>query len=261
MKKENQGHHSRITKEFTRQSKTMTQSSAFTDEQVLERIIRAASPSKENWVLDIGSGPGIVATALAEYSKSVTAFDITPSMIEAAKKRSSELGIENIEFKVGRAENLPFEEDSFDIVVTRLTTHHFPEPELVLKEIRRVVKPGGRVVFADITSSENPEESELHNALEILRDPSHVRMLPLSELRQAILSSGLRIIEEDVWVMEREFGEWIRITNAPEREKPLFVIMAGLAKAGVKTGVDLSFTDGEVRFNHTWSLILAEKPA
>lgn len=237
----------------------MLHASVFTDSQVLDRIISAASPTKGTLVLDVGSGPGIVSTSLAKYAKNVTAFDITPSMIKAAKQRSIEHGVTNINFKVGEAENLPFSNNSFDIVVTRLTIHHFKEPELVLKEIKRVIKPEGRLVLADVTSSENPDESELHNALEILRDPSHVRMLPLSELKKQIQSVGLEVIKEEGWIMEREYSEWVKITNAPERDKPLNVIMSNLAKAEVKTGINLTLKDGEIRFNHTWVLIVAEK--
>jgi ubiquinone/menaquinone biosynthesis C-methylase UbiE len=71
---------------------------------------------------------------------------------------------------------LPFEDASFDTVVSRSAVHHFPDPAAAFREMARVVRVGGRVITVDVQSAETADEAALHNALEILRDPSHVRM-------------------------------------------------------------------------------------
>ena len=79
----------------------------------------------------------------------------------------------------------------------------------------------GRIITVDVQSAEVPEEAALHNALEILRDPSHVRMLPKSELHRSLADAGLEIEEAITWTNHREFSEWMKITAAPERIAPL----------------------------------------
>jgi hypothetical protein len=114
-------------------------------------------------------------------------------------------------------------------------------------------------VVADIVTSKKQVEAELHNALEILRDPSHVRVLIELELEGLLNSEKLKVVSKEGWVNEREFREWIRITNAPEREEPLLVVMKALAEAGLTAGVNLRVEGDKVKFDHRWILVTAEK--
>ncbi len=255
----NVNHHKLIKEEFARQADSMPSASVFTDSDVVDRIKSAACITDKLRVLDVGCGPGIMTAVLAVYAREVVAFDITPEMIHRARQKCEKAGLANVQFQLGQAERLPFDDASFDVIVTRLTFHHFPDPATVISEMVRVIRPDGRIVIADIVSSEVSEEAELHNALEILRDPSHVRMIPHSELKQLVESAGLNIKEEDSWIKKREFGEWIQITNSPTRAAPLYVVMRSLAKAEVKTGIDLRFNGTTVEFNHQWLLLTAKK--
>jgi hypothetical protein len=123
----------------------------------------------------------------------------------------------------------------------------------------RVVKSGGRVITVDVQSAEAPEESALHNALEILRDPSHVRMLPRSELHRSLAQAGLAIEEAIRWANHREFSEWMKITAAPERIAPLEVVMTALAERGAAAGIGLRLEDGKLRFEHMAALTVATR--
>lgn len=252
-------HHQRIQEEFSRQSSTMGSSASFTDREILNRIRSAVLFSGPLRILDVGCGPGIVTAELAPHAKELVAFDLTPEMIAQARKRCKEAGFANVRFEIGQAERLPFEDASFDAVVSRYTFHHFSDPSTVLAEMVRVVRAKGRIVIVDIVSSEALEEAELNNALEILRDPSHVRMFPYSHLRRMIESSGLRLQREERWTKVREFNEWIQITNAPDRSKPLYTVMHHLARAGVKAGIDLRLEGNKVLFNHEGILFAADK--
>lgn len=258
-KEEGVDYHSRIKEEFTRQAESLSTAPAFTDAQALERIRNATGPTRAMKILDLGCGPGIVTAALAPDAGEVVAFDLTPEMLEKARQRCEKAGLTNVRFEIGKAEQLPFEGGRFDAVVTRLTIHHFQEPHLVMAEIARVIKPNGRAVIADIVSSENAEEAALHNALETLRDPSHLRMLPASELLGLLETGGLRIREKSTWEMERDFEEWIRITNAPERAKPLYTVMQALAGQGIHAGIGLRSRGNALVFRHRWLLVTAEK--
>jgi ubiquinone/menaquinone biosynthesis C-methylase UbiE len=252
-------HDKLIREEFARQVDSMPMSPMFASSDILDRIKSAARLTGSSRVLDLGCGPGIVTEAFADDAGEVVAFDIAPEMIHHAFQRCKEAGQANVHFVVGHAERLPFQEASFDIIVTRLTFHHFPDPGTVISEMSRVIRSGGNIIIADIVSSAVLEESKLHNALEVLRDPSHVKMLSCTDLKHIVRSAGLVIEAEDGWIREREFGEWLQITNAPERSEPLYVIMQSLAKAGAKAGIDLRTNGTTVKFNHRWILLTAKK--
>ncbi len=252
-------HFSRVKEEFKRQAETLSIAPVFTDAGVLEQIRAAIKPTRAMRVLDLGCGPGIVTAAIAPDVKEVIAYDLTPEMVDKARKKCEESGLKNVRFEVGSAEQLPFEKESFDCVVTRLTIHHFLDPHRVMNEVARVTRRSGKVVVTDVVSSENESEATLHNALEILRDPTHVRMLPTSEMLELLKSVGLRITSTVTWEMKRGYEEWIRITNAPERVKPLYTLMEALAKAGLHAGINLYFDGKTVTFTHHWLLVTGEK--
>lgn len=252
-------HFSRIKEEFKRQAETLSVASVFTDSGVLEQIHTAIKPTRLMNLLDLGCGPGIVTAALAPEVREVVAYDLTPEMLDQARKRCQEAGLKNVRFELGKAEDLPFEKETFDGIVTRLTIHHFPDPRRVMDEAVRVTRRNGKIVVADVVSSENDEEAGLHNALETLRDPTHVRMFSSSQMLELVKSAGLRITSTVTWEMKRDYDEWIRITNAPERVKPLHTVMVTLAKAGIHAGINLHFNGRTVAFTHRWLLITGEK--
>jgi len=250
---------SRVKEEFRRQAETLSVAPVFTDLGILEQIRAAITPATKMNLLDLGCGPGIVTTALAPDVREVVAYDLTPEMLDQARKRCHEAGLENVRFELGSAEHLPFEEGTFDCVVTRLTIHHFVDPRRVMDEVVRVTRQGGKVAVADVVSSENEEEATLHNALETLRDPTHVWMFSPRDMMGLIKTAGLQITSSSTWEIKRDYDEWIRITNAPERVKPLYTVMVALAKAGIHAGVKLRFDGKTVVFSHRWMLVTGEK--
>jgi SAM-dependent methyltransferase len=129
-----------------------------------------------------------------------------------------------------------------------------------MSEIFRVLRPGGRLVVADVISSEDSAESELQNAIEILRDPSHVRMLPGSELTTLVKDAGFVIESLESWDKPREFEEWMGIVNDPSRVAPLRAVVQALAGAGASAGIGLALDGRKITFFHRWNLIAARKP-
>jgi SAM-dependent methyltransferase len=252
-------HEQLIRSEFSRQAGAMAQAAIFNDATVLARICDAGRLTGSSRVLDVACGPGIVVEALARSAGEVVGCDITPAMLEKARERCSRAGLANVLFMPGRAEALPFEEASFDVVVSRSAVHHFQDPTAAFREMARVVKRGGRVITVDVQSAEAADDAALHNALEILRDPSHVRMLPKSELHRSLTGAGLDIEEAVTWTNHREFSEWMKITAAPERIAPLGVVMTALAQRGAGAGIRLRLEGGKLRFEHTAALTVAMK--
>jgi ubiquinone/menaquinone biosynthesis C-methylase UbiE len=247
----------RVRSEFTRQAGPMAAAAAFRSPEILQRLSAALGAPPVGRVLDLACGPGIVAEAIAPLATELFGIDTTPAMVSAAERRLGAAGFAHARFQVARAEALPFGPAEFDAVITRLSFHHFPDLPAVLSEIRRVLRPGGRLVVADVLSSPDAGESALHNALERLRDPTHVRMLSESELVGALASAGFVPVAHERWTQEREFSDWARIVSDPARTEPLRQVMRVLAQAGFHAGVGLREEGDELRFTHAWLLVVA----
>lgn len=254
-------HLKRITDEFSRQAQTFEAWAEKIDADVGSRFGAALGKAARGRLIDVACGPGVVTAALAPNAASVAAFDATEEMLAKAKARCAKASVNNVEFKSGDAENLPFADSEFDGAVTRAALHHFANPQRAINEMFRVLRPGGVAVFADVISSEDTDESQLHNALERLRDPSHVRMLAASELDSHASQAGFRDLEAAAWDMDRELEEWLAIVADPARVEPIRIVVHELAKASRGAGIGLSFKDGRVVFFHRWRFLKAVKPA
>jgi len=254
-------HDDRVRQEFARQADTFSASSAITDVELTQHFITALGEAARGYVLDVACGPGILSAAIAKAAREVVAFDLTPEMLKKAAQRCGEAGVGNVSFREGNAAELPFANSTFDAAVTRLSVHHFQRPDRVMSEIFRVLRPGGRLVVADVVTSEQPAEAELQNAIEVLRDPSHVRMLPGSELTALVTGAGFAVEALTSWDKAREFEEWMGIVNDPSRVLPLRPVVRALAAWGASAGMGLRLDGNAIRFVHRWNLIAARKPA
>ncbi len=161
-------------------------------------------------------------------------------------------------FAVASAEALPFKEGEFDQVLTRLSFHHFADVAAALAEVRRVLRPNGRLIVADVVSSEETDEATLHNSLERLRDPTHVRMFAPSELLGIIHAAGFSVASDETWEQQRSFAEWAQIIANPRRTEPLENVMRALARAGQGAGIALHEQAGQLLFTHRWKLVVAQ---
>ena len=107
-------------------------------------------------------------------------MDLTAAMLAIGEERTKQRGILNVSFRIGDVQKLPFEKEEFDVVVCRLALHHMQTPAQVVREMTRVCRVGGTVLVEDIYGSEHPERAAYQDRWEKLRDPSHVRTLPIS---------------------------------------------------------------------------------
>jgi ubiquinone/menaquinone biosynthesis C-methylase UbiE len=183
-----------ILEQFTKQAVPFSEMPAHSHEESIRLVIDMAKIGPKDDVLDVACGPGLVACPLAAVARHVTGIDITPAMIEQAQAKQRSKGLTNLTWRVGDAVPLPFPDDSFSVVVTRYSFHHFLDPKAVLAEIVRVCRPAGRVAVIDVFTS-SPEQAEAYNRVERLRDPSHVRALSLEELTGLFQDAGLREVK------------------------------------------------------------------
>jgi len=166
-------------------------------------------------VLDLGCGGGHVSYRAAPHVAEVVACDVTPSMLDAGAATAAERGLSNIVVQQGAAEDLPFPNASFDVVLCRFTAHHWQDVEAGLRQARRVLKPGGRGVFIDTVVPTGRILDTHLQAVEVLRDASHVRNYSVAELISALSRSGFVIGGITLRTLRMEFPVWIARTRAP----------------------------------------------
>lgn len=186
-------HKTVVIQEFTQQAQAYAAAPHIANLDRLDALVQAVRPQVGERVLDVATGPGYIAAAFAEAGCNVVGLDLTPAPLELAEQMRVKRGLMNLHFQQGDAEALPFEEQAFDIVVSRYAIHHCEEPQRILAEMARVCHLQGKVVVQDIIASEFPARAAYHNRFERLRDPSHTRALPLSELLTLFPAYGLEI--------------------------------------------------------------------
>jgi ubiquinone/menaquinone biosynthesis C-methylase UbiE len=191
-------HNEAIVEQFTQQAVPFSQMA--TQSELL--LLEMAGVDGDDTVLDVACGPGIVACAFAARARHVTGIDITPAMIEQARKRQRKLRLDNLSWHIGDVLPLPFADASFSLVVTRYTFHHFLDPQAVLIEMLRVCRPSGTVLVVDAALP--PDKVDAYNYVEKLKDPSHVRALTVTELLQLADAVGLQEVRTQSYRFELE---------------------------------------------------------
>jgi ubiquinone/menaquinone biosynthesis C-methylase UbiE len=175
-------HRDTIIEQFTAQAPRYAEAEPINDAALPRLLVDASGVGAADRVLDVACGPGVVTCAFAAAARSAVGLDLVEAMLDRARSRAAELGLGNVEFVAGDADALPFAEAAFDVVVSRFALHHLERPAAALAEMARVCAPGGSVVVCDVAPP--PSAARAFNAMELLRDPSHVRALTESELRE-----------------------------------------------------------------------------
>ncbi len=179
-------------------------------------------------VLDLGCGGGHVSYRAAPHVGHVVACDVTARMLEVVAATAAERGLANISVQQAAAEQLPFPDASFDVVLSRFTTHHWQNMEAGLRQARRVLKAGGRGVFIDTTAPADRVLDSHLQAIELLRDTSHVRNYSVAEWLAALRQSGFAVEGITERRLRMEFASWIARTRTPaDRAKAIRSLQAG----------------------------------
>jgi SAM-dependent methyltransferase len=181
----------------------------------LDALVEAAELTGSESVLDVGCGTGHTTRAVAGRAARVTGIDLTEAMLAEARRLAREDGLDNLEFRHGDAESLPFEDAAFDVVSCRLCAHHFADPVRAVAEAARVLRPGGRFLMVDSVAPEDPALDTFLNGIELLRDPSHVRNHRVSEWLAWLEAAGLCAEHRGAYPMVLEFDSWFERMQTP----------------------------------------------
>lgn len=206
-------------------------------------------------VLDAGCGAGHTAMAFAPRVAEVVGCDLTIAMLAQAKRLAAERGLANVAFERGDVERLPYPDASFDLVTSRYSAHHYPHPQAALREFARVLRPGGALLLVDVVAPEAPASDTFLNAIELLRDPSHVRDHSVSQWLAMCGAAGLRAEQAGAWPLRLEFESWVARMNTPFLAITQLRAMIDGATHEVRDA--LSFALGDYSFSVPTALIRA----
>ena len=184
-------HNRAVRTEFRRQSPTFEgEDSFFADARLAAWVARHLEPLDSSMlVLEVACGGAHQGEAIAPHVGRVVGADLTPEMLDVARRRLRDRSLDGVALARADAARLPFPDDSFDVTFCRFAVHHFAEPREQLDEMVRVARPSGRVAVVDLISAD-PELASAYNDVERRRDPSHTRALTADELERAVEDTG-----------------------------------------------------------------------
>lgn len=219
------------------------------DLEQIEAFVRGESRAS---VLDLGCGGGHVTYRAAPHVSRIVAVDVSADMLAEVRRNAASRGFVNVETQQAAAEALPFADGAFDIVLSRFTAHHWHVWEAGLREAARVLKSGGRAVFIDTVAAPSPLIDTHLQAIELLRDVSHVRNYTAAEWAAALSRAGFAITSWTARRLRMEFPVWIARTRASETHAAAILSLQAGAPLEVKRhlaiGGDGSFDIETVTF-------------
>ena len=251
----------RNQKAFSGQSKGFSSDGdTYADAEGLAWMLKDLPLSREAECLDVATGTGEFARALASHVATVIGLDATDAMMEQGRKFIAQAEIENIAFRKGVVQDLPFGDETFDVVSSRYAFHHFADPKPVIAEMARVCKTGGHVIIVDIVVPDESTAAE-YNYYEWLCDQSHTRCLGFEEFQTCFPLFGMDVISARTRDIEEELIEWMdfSLTEKRHREEILRAVNAELG-GGPRTGLTPYEKDSVLYFKQRDLAIVGRKP-
>ncbi|HET9015782.1 MAG TPA: methyltransferase domain-containing protein [Thermomicrobiaceae bacterium] len=219
----------RVREQFGAAGDAYVRSAGHREGDDLGRLVTWAELTPQTLALDIATGGGHTALAVAPHVGRVTVTDLTPQMLDQARVHLTGKGITNAEYWLADAEDLPFPDAAFDVVTCRIAPHHFADVDRFVAEVARVLRPGGRLMLVDSVVPEDAQLDAFVNTLEARRDPSHVRSLRLSEWVGLLEGHGLAVEGSEIFTKRHEWEDWTtrsRMTDADREALEAWVLAA-----------------------------------
>jgi SAM-dependent methyltransferase len=224
-------HENLVTQQFGPRAAAYVGSAVHAQGEDLLQLAALLRGRKAARVLDLGCGGGHVSFHVAPEVGEIVAYDLSDEMLAAVTAEASRRKIGNLVTRRGAVEALPFEDASFDAVLSRFSAHHWHHWEKGLAEARRVVKPTGIVAFADCVSPGAPMLDTYLQGIELLRDPSHVRDYSVAEWRQALTRAGFAPGAVTERRLRLDFASWIaRMETPPIQRDAIRALQQVMAK-------------------------------
>ncbi len=224
-----EAHKAHVQSQFGRAAEDYITSPGHAGGADLDRLLAWGRARGADRVLDVATGGGHTALGFAGFTPSVVATDVTEPMLHAARRFIDERGASGVRFVAADVEALPFRDASFGVVTCRIAAHHFPELLPAVRQVCRVLVPGGAFLIQDILGREDRELAAFILEVEKRRDPSHVRAFTQREWAAFLKAAGLTVIDEMVMEKVREWEQWterMRMSEPARADLERFVLAA-----------------------------------
>ena len=201
--------------------------------RLAQEVREFVEPRGDERALDVGTGAGALALALAPVVREVVGLDPVPELLELARARA----LPNTEFVEGDGGALPFPDRAFDLAGTLRTLHHAARPERLVAELARVTRPGGRVLVVDQLAPDDPAQAAALHEFETARDPSHTRLLADDELRALFAANELALLRERREDERRELSAYLDLAGCEGGRRARAETLAAADPRVLVTGV------------------------
>lgn len=238
---------------FGERAARYTTSAAHTDPQVLARVVDLAAPQPDWLVLDVATGTGHTAFALAGHVRAVIGIDLTPEMLAESKRLGAARGMSNVGFGLADVHDLPFASETFHLITCRRAAHHFSRIGQALTEMHRVLRVGGRLVIDDRGVPEDDFVDDCMNRLDRYHDESHVREYRSSEWQRLLEEHGFAVEAVEGYVKHRPLTAFTADVS-PENVRRIHAVLDGLTP-DQQAALNLRDVGGQPYLNHWYVMI------
>ena len=243
---------------FSRVAANYSRSTFHTSSTRLQEVLDLARPKRGDLALDVATGTGNTAFALAPYVRRVIGLDLTREMLNEARRIGAERDVTNADWVIGDAAHLPFQDETFDVYVVRAAPHHFPDVDLFLAEAYRVLKPDRDAAFVDCAPPV-PARDVLY-AVELRRDPSHVLSLTVEEWVAKLDRAGFEVEMAQARELDWNYEEWMTNMAVPPELAAELAHVIDTSTGDARAQLHPEWRDGKLWHAYWHALIRAHKP-
>lgn len=231
----------------------------FTKEEYLDYTLSCVAPDRQDIILEVAAGTCACGRSFAPLAHTVVCLDATLPMLAVGKEKADSSHMNNMIFVKGYAEELPFLNENFNIVFSRLAFHHFTDTNAVFSEMVRVLRPGGKLVLIDMEAADE-ELRNTEDEIETLRDPSHVKSMSINEMLNLFAAHNFSVEKCQKTEMKQKLKNWLALTKTPEQiQAEITERMKNDMSGKEKTGFSPYMEDNEICFHQRWVLIIGRK--
>lgn len=202
-------HDSDIRDAFSAQADSFAAAAVANADELLDDLIGLTNARGDQHWLDAACGPGIITRRLAPRVATVEGVDLTPAMVTRARTDAAEAGLDNVTFTVGDVGDLDRPDGHYHGAVTRFSVHHLAVPGRMLRELARVVRPGGPIVIADHLADDDADTAIWSQSIERLRDPSHWSCRTAAGMVELARQAGLALTTAHTRPVAMDFADWL----------------------------------------------------
>ena len=226
-------------------------------ERLLE-VLELAAPRPGDLALDVATGTGNTALALAPHVRRVIGLDVTREMLDVARRITAERNIVNADWVLGDAARLPFQDETFDLYTVRAAPHHFADVDECLREAYRVLRPGRDAAFVDCAPP--PAARDVLHEVEVRRDPSHVRSLTVDEWVARLEAAGFEVEMAQARELDWDYSEWMTTMEVEPALAEELAHVIERSEGEARSQLHPERRDGKLWHAYWHCLIRAHKP-